>query len=334
VKSKLGAALFCLLFAIPFGGVGVGASWVLGRMIYDGHRAEDWVRVKAIVDSFGNGSVVYHYAYGGKNYGGDRLGANPIGGTDNVDSWHEDMAAMLSEAQRDGKPITVWVNPDNPAESMVDRTIRWKLGVFIIPFALGFGGAGVGALVVFFRTLFRPAEDVKRDPIGTPSTASGGVFMIWVFAFFWNAISVPIAVLVVPEGIQSGEWAVLLVLIFPLIGLLLIWGAIASTIAAIKRKFGREPVPQPAAVSRPANDGVFARGLIDSPSAPSAAGAIDTMDDGMPGAPDPMMTELEKLSGRKLSAEQREQLEKMDPKSRAVVTKMAGWLGKIKQTQD
>ena len=320
--NKFGAALFCLLFAIPFGGVGVGASWVLGRMIYDGHRAEDWVRVKAIVDSFGNGSVVYHYTYGGKNYGGDRLGANPIGGTDNVDSWHEDMAAMLSEAQRDGKPITVWVNPDNPAESMVDRTIRWKLGVFIIPFALGFGGAGVGALVVFFRTLFRPAEDVKRDPIGTPATASGGVFMIWAFAFFWNAISVPIAVLVVPEGIQSGEWAVLLVLIFPLIGLLLIWGAVASTIGAIRRRFAREPVQQPAAVSRPANDGVFARGLID------------TTDGGLPPPPDPLVTEMERLSGKKLTAEQRAEMEKMGPTSKAMVTKLAGWLGKVKETQD
>ena len=37
--AKLGAALVCLLFAIPFGGVGVGASYVVYRMIADSHRA-------------------------------------------------------------------------------------------------------------------------------------------------------------------------------------------------------------------------------------------------------------------------------------------------------
>lgn len=325
MKAKLGAAFFCLLFAIPFGGVGAGASWVLYRMIQDGHRAEDWVRVKASVDSFGNGSVNYHYTFAGKDYSGDRLGANPIGGTDNVDSWHEDMAAMLSEAKSSGKPITVWVNPGNPSESMVDRTIRWKLAVFAIPFALGFGGVGVAALVIFLRTLFRSSKEVERDPIGTPSTKRGGVFMVWVFAFFWNAISVPIALLVVPDAFENGEWAVLLVLIFPLIGVLLVWGAVASTISAIKDAFRREPA-MPAAQLRPANDGVFARGMLkDAPS-----DTIDTSDAGLPAATDPAIGELERLAGKKLDANQREQLEKLSPKQRKMIARMAGWAEKMK----
>ena len=330
MKAKLGAALFCLAFAIPFGGVGVGASWVLARMIQDGLRAEDWVGVKATVESFGNGSVVYRYRFAGQDYGGDRLGANPIGGTDNVDSWHDDMAAMLSEAKKTGKPITVWVNPDNPSESMVDRTIRWKLAVFIIPFALGFGGVGLAALVIFFRTLFRSADEVEKDPVGTPSGKAGGVLMLWIFAFFWNAISVPIAILAVPEGIESGQWAVLLVLLFPLVGLLLVWGAIASTIKAIKGAFTRAP-SQPAAPSPPVNDGGFARGMLDDKP---AAAMIDTSDDGMPPPPDPIVAELERLSGKKLTAEQRAEMEKMGPKSKAMVAKLAGWLGKVKQVQD
>jgi hypothetical protein len=327
VKAKLGAALVCLAFAIPFGGVGAGASWVLARMIQDGHRAEDWVRVKAEVDSFGNGSVNYHYTFAGRSYSGDRLGANPIGGTDNVDSWHDDMSAMLSEAKSAGKPITVWVNPDNPSESMVDRTIRWKLAVFIIPFALGFGGVGLGAIVVFLRTLLRSSKEVERDPIGTPSGKAGGVFMMWAFAFFWNAISAPIALLVVPEAVESGQWAMLFVLIFPLIGVLLVWGAVGSTITAIKGAFNREPAMRAApAPSQPANDGVFARGMLkDAPS-----DAIDTTDAGLPAAPDPAIGELERISGKKLDAAQREQLEKLSPKQRKMIARMAGWAEKMK----
>jgi hypothetical protein len=335
--NRFGAALFCLLFALPFGGVGVGASWVLGRMIYDGQRAEEWVRVKATVDSYERGSVNYRYKFGGVEYHGDRLGANPIGGTDDVDSWHDDMAAMLSSAKSEGKPITVWVNPEKPSESMVDRTIRWKLAVFILPFAFGFGGVGLGAIWMFFRTLFRSPEEVKQepDPLAALNRKPGsGLGMLWIFAFFWNVISVPIALLVVPQAIAEGDWAVLFVLIFPLIGLLIVWGAIAATIKAIKARFAPKSMEPAVQQKAPVNDGVFARGLIDAPSTPSAAGAIDTMDDGMPKPPDPMTAEIEKLSGRKLSAEQREQLDKMDPKTRAVVTKMAGWLGKIKQAQD
>jgi hypothetical protein len=278
--AKLGAALVCLLFALPFGGVGVGASWVLGRMIYDGHRAEEWVRVKATVDSYDRGSVNYRYRFGGVEYQGDRLGANPIGGTDDVDSWHDDMAAMLSSAKAEGKPITVWVNPDKPSESMVDRTIRWKLAMFIVPFAFGFGGVGLGAVWMFLRTLFRSPAEVKEQP--DPLAAR----------------------------------------------------AIAATVKAIRAKLAPASIEPVVRQKAPVNDGVFARGLIDAPPAGGASGMIDTTDVGMPPPPDAATAEIEKLSGRKLGNEQREQLAKLTPKQREMIAKAAGWLGKIKQTQD
>ena len=51
MKDKLAAVLFCLIFAAVFGGVGVFATWVIAATIYDGMRAENWVRVKADVES-------------------------------------------------------------------------------------------------------------------------------------------------------------------------------------------------------------------------------------------------------------------------------------------
>ena len=339
MKEKFGAALMCLVFAVPFGGIGAGAAYVIGRMIYDGQRAEEWVGVRATVDAYGSGTVAYRYTFQGREYHGDRLGANPIGGTDNIDSWHDDMRSMLSSAKSEKKPITVWVNPENPSESMVDRTIRWKLVMFASVFALAFGGVGVGALVMFFASLFRafvPAQPATRARGGS------GLGAVWVFTFFWNVISIPIAFLVVPDAVQNGEWAALLVLLFPLIGLLMLWGAIGQTITAIRNAFRRRftpaPMQQPVAAPKPVNDGVFARGMLDDPRGSHAMsgdpGVIDTMDDGMPPPPDPMVAELERLSGKKLSAQQRAEMDKMGPTSKAMVTKLAGWLGKVKQAQD
>jgi hypothetical protein len=277
VKEKLGAALICLAFALPFGGIGVGASWLLGRMLYDGQRAEQWVRVAATVDSYDHGSVSYRYKFSGVEYRGDRLGANPIGGTDDIDSWHDDMAAMINAAHDAGKPVTVWVNPENPSESMVDRTVRWKLAVFIVPFALGFGAVGIGALWMFFRTLFTPAAELQtRGPVATANKASAAVFL-WIFAFMWNAISFPIALVVLPDAIAGGQWgAALMVSLFPLVGLLLVWGAIVSSLRGLRRKAARKRAPRAVAAAKPVNDGVFARGMIgDAPASnAAAAGAI------------------------------------------------------------
>jgi hypothetical protein len=231
----------CLVFALPFGGVGAGAAYAIVGTIRDGMAAREWVRVKAEVLSHGNGSVLYRYTMDGKSYTGDRLGSNVIGGTDNVDSWHEDMESMLTAARSEGKPITVFVNPDDPTQSMVDNTIRWKLLVFFIPFALAFGGVGVGALFMMYKALAgdRPSPSRATKARATPNTVAsdqrGGIVMLWVFAFFWNSISFPIAFLFVPEIWASGEWVGLFVLLFPLIGVLLLWGCIAGTINYFRR---------------------------------------------------------------------------------------------------
>jgi hypothetical protein len=304
VKAKLGAALMCLVFAVPFGGIGAGAAYVIGRMIHDGQRAEEWVRVKATVDAYGHGTAEYRYTFQGREYHGDRLGANPIGGTDNIDSWHDDIYSMLASAKSENKPITVWVNPANPAESMVDRTIRWKLVMFASVFALAFGGVGVGAVVMLFVNLFGAFMPARSAPVRR-SAGGSGLGAMWLFTFFWNVISIPIALLVVPDAVANGEWVALLVLLFPLIGLLMLWGCIGQTFRAIKNAFKSRfaPTPEPAAVApaaKPVNDGGFARGMLDHPR--MAADAIDVTDDGLRPAQDPAVAELERLSGKKLTA--------------------------------
>lgn len=224
MKAKLQQVMLCLAFAIPFGGIGAGAWYVIGKSIYDGHRAQEWVRVKANLQSFGDGNISYSYTIGGKNYHGDRLGTNPIGGTDNTDDWHDRVNDHLATAQSEGKPITVWVNPDNPSESMFDRSIRWSLLLFASVFAFAFGGVGLGALIAA-GLVFVPKSTQKRL-----SSAQGtGVGVIWVFAFFWNVISIPVTAMALPQMWAEENWLGLLILLFPLIGVFLLWAAFKAT---------------------------------------------------------------------------------------------------------
>jgi hypothetical protein len=67
------------------------------------------------------------------------------------------------------------------------------------------------------------------------SDARAGMMGLWMFAFFWNVISFPIALLAVPKLINDGEWVGLFVLLFPLIGLFILWTAIKGTWACLRR---------------------------------------------------------------------------------------------------
>src|SRR5207244_4256705 len=147
---------------------------------------------------------------------------------------------------KERKPIMVHVNPDNPAESVLDRDIRWALVLLFVPFALGFGGVGVGALWFLVRTVRgSPPTARAKGAVRSSATARAssdprsGLLMMWIFAFFWNVITLPIAILVVRDVVMgSGEWGTLLVLLFPLVGILVLWGAIASTVGLWRRGHG------------------------------------------------------------------------------------------------
>ena len=275
MASKLGGTLFALLFAIPFGGVGAFATYGLAKTFGDSLRAEDWVLAQAKVDdaalqtsrgSKGGTTFLaagaYRYNFGGRQYVSTQLGFNPMGGSDNVGDWHETMAAFMEEAKASGKTIPVYVNPDDPAEAVVDRDVRWAMVAFMAVFAVLFGGVGIGAIAAIGFIWFgkkgraRRAKQgsiaayagernraavagAKASPGNAPSVESGArksALGLWIFAIVWNLFTVPMAILVVSEVVgKGGEWMGLLVLIFPLAGALVLWSAIAQTIALFRR---------------------------------------------------------------------------------------------------
>jgi hypothetical protein len=256
VAGKLGAAFLCLVFAIPFGGVGVYASWAIGSTLTEAWRARDWVKVRATVgeatlhsggDTF-RAEGTYRYTFEGREYTGNRLGLSKLGGADNIDDWHQEVSDRLRQARESRKPVSVWVNPDNPTDAVYDREIRWSEVLFLTPFALAFGGVGVGALIAMVVVLRGKApakagrsESEEGNVVSLASKDDAGktAGFLWVFAFFWNAMSWPIAFLAVPEIVAEGEWAGLLVLLFPLVGLGLLWGAVAASWNAWKARKAR-----------------------------------------------------------------------------------------------
>ena len=238
-KQRIGAALAALAFLLAFGGVGLAASYVIYGTIRDGIRAQDWVAVRATVESVEQGTVRYTYGWQGRVYKGDRAGTFLLGGTSDVDDWDERMEAAIVAAQQEVKPLMVFVNPENPAESMVDREIRWKLLLFPLPFALGFGGAGLAAFFLIGRDALP-----RRDDSGIQGSSAGVPFLKprarealtqWVVGLVWNGVSLPIALVAIPGLWASGEYfPVGLLALFPLFGLLILWSAIGSTMNAFR----------------------------------------------------------------------------------------------------
>jgi hypothetical protein len=287
--GKLAASLFALVFAIPFGGGGLFAGWVIADMVSENQKSAEWVVVKATVQSAelrasrGRKSTTYEaagtyrYRFGGKEYTGAQLGLSSVGGADNIGDWQEDMAGYLKEAMEKRQPISVYVNPDDPAQAVVDRELRWGFIAFLGVFAVIFGGVGIGALLAFFgiwsgalgtgaakkggRRANRPAAAPRA---GKAIAAKGtGLGFLWLFAILWNAISMPAAFIAVPGLWNDGEWAGLLILIFPLIGALLLWGVIAQSVQLLRR--GKPTLslqPESPATGEPFEGAaVFARGV-------------------------------------------------------------------------
>ncbi len=237
MRAKLGTAATLLIVVLMFGGTGVFATYEIVTMLYDGARAREWTAVQA--DAVSERS--YRYRFDGRDYESDRWGLERLGGSDNIDTWYRDMSDRVRSAFKEHRPITVYVNPADPSQAMIDRDIRWKQVLLFVPFAVCFGGIGLGALWMAPGVLRDSPDKDKPQPQAAPAPARtvasdvrGGLVGSWVFAVFWNALSMPVAVAFVPDALRAGEWLALLILIFPFVGLLLLWYAINSTIGYLR----------------------------------------------------------------------------------------------------
>jgi hypothetical protein len=127
-------------------------------------------------------------------------------------------------------------------------------GGFLFIFGVAFGGAGFGFLAALFfgrRLLLKQEEYKLRHPDapwkwredwveGKVRTAGRpAMWTAWLFALIWNAISSSM-VFFVPQALEEDNLAALIGLIFPLIGVWLIYRAVRFTVQ--RRRFGEATV--------------------------------------------------------------------------------------------
>jgi hypothetical protein len=254
--------LLVTLFALPFFGIGVWMLFSIGSTVYDAVRMEGWVAVEAHLTragyetSAGEDSDTYQafaeytYTYAGLSYRGDRVAITK--GGDNIGDFQRRLGIRLENALRAGEPITVYVNPDDPAESIVYRTLRWGLVGFKSIFVFVFGGVGLGLLIFTWRAtkekdrtlpLYQDQPWLLNDAWQTPeirSDSKTSMYGAWLFAAFWNLISAPLPFLLYPEIVEKENYIALIGLLFPLVGISLLYWAITRT--REWRRFGAAPL--------------------------------------------------------------------------------------------
>jgi hypothetical protein len=257
------------LFGLPFFGVGAGVLlFLIVPTLYDGWRMASWPATQGtllraeLVAGSSDGSTTYRlearyrYAVAGRSYENDRTAIVNTG--DNIGDFQETLGRRLEQALHAERPVTVWYDPENPADAVLNRDIRWGLLGFGLIFVVVFGGVGGGFIYAGLRgakTAVPPAADAKpwlKRPEWNAgeirSGAKGGMYFAWVFASIWNLVGIPAAFFVASVWREHGTVA-LLILIFPLAGLLLLIWAVKTTLEW--RRFGATPLtmdPFPGAI--------------------------------------------------------------------------------------
>lgn len=120
--------------------------------------------------------VVYEYRIEGQRYEGGRVGLIDV--TDSDPQWHNRWYEHFRAAQRHHQPITVYVNPAAPQQTIVDRNIRgdriWVALIIFLVWALP--GTLIALLVTKayrLRSLF--TEPQTEGPKGAGSAPEHGV---------------------------------------------------------------------------------------------------------------------------------------------------------------
>ena len=119
----------CLaLFALPFAAVGAFMAWSVGNTLVSASQMEAWVPVEATLSSGGyetysgddsntyEAYATYTWEWHGQTYSGNRVGIDS--GSDNIGDYQQDWGRELSSAYGNGRPITIYVNPDDPSDKI------------------------------------------------------------------------------------------------------------------------------------------------------------------------------------------------------------------------
>ena len=250
------------LFALPFFGVGVWMLYSVSSTFVDAFQMQDWVQVEARLrrggyeTHHGDDSNTYEayasyiYDFQGQTFIGDRVGL--FSGSDNIGDSQREIGRNLSNAHSRGESILVYVNPEEPSDSIIDRGIRWGMIGFKSIFLFVFGGVGLGLLIAVWRA--GPAKDKTDSRFADQpwllddawqfatirSSSKSSMYGVWAFAALWNLISAPLPFVMYDEVVNKDNYLALVALLFTAVGIGLFTWAVRRTLEW--RRFGATPV--------------------------------------------------------------------------------------------
>ncbi len=266
--EKRSRSWFLAIFGLPFFVFGAYFLFTTVVSVYDGMRMASWPQVQGTLtfaelrSSTSDNSTTYHataryrYRVGGIEYASDRVAIH--GGGDNIGDFQNKLGHRLELLHQNRQPVLVYYNPADPSDAILNRDLRWGMIGFKAIFIVVFGGAGFA--MIFFglrgKRAIVTAETGTNPWLARPewadnrirSGARSGMYFIWFFAIIWNAISAP-AAFAIPEVWRKEGALALAILLFPIVGMGLLFWAIKKT--REWRRFGVTPLtldPFPGAI--------------------------------------------------------------------------------------
>jgi hypothetical protein len=261
------------LFGLVFGAVGIGVGYLTtGLPLLHLQSAQHWQPARCEVTfsqvaSSGDTSRIdirYHYTWGDRTYAGSQYDFTV--GSDNFSSQGK---ADIVSRYPPGRMVECFVNPDAPAESVINREMKWRY-LFGVAFGAPFALVPIALLwtAVHMRrkarrqqqaaapslstssspqpsSSFMPAGGFGSAPAQATATSSGDIgpvvlspvasplgklIAITIICLFWDGI---VGVFTYFEFTKpaAGGWFLNLFLIpFQFIGLALVWGFISQVL--------------------------------------------------------------------------------------------------------
>ena len=129
--------VFLIIFALPFFGVGVWMLYSVSSNMIDAWRMQGWEVAEAALSQGGyethsgddsdtyKAYARYSYQFRGSAYTNNRVSI--AGGADNVGDYQATLGRRLGTALSRGDSIEIYVNPDDPQDSVIDRKLRWGM---------------------------------------------------------------------------------------------------------------------------------------------------------------------------------------------------------------
>ncbi len=270
LKKQKGFSLFLFLFGSAFFGFAAAFFiFVVFPQLSDWHRMQSWVPVNATIlsaklnSNYSDGSTTYSvsarysYAYQGRAYKNNRVSISE--GNDNIGSYQQDLYRRIERQRNDDEAVRVWLDPNNPKDSIIDREMRWGLFAFEMVFVVVFGGIGGVVIAVSMFSKMSPGRNRKAKVVRNGKTIDdydfsnppvirsnivGKFIGAWLFTIIWNGIAAPASIFGMQEYFEKQEPLLLLVLLFPAAGIWLFIYVFKATLEFLR--FGRmELTPDP-----------------------------------------------------------------------------------------